>query len=278
MTKATNKRCFLITPIGEAGSVHRKRADWIYRHVQSVCSELNVEADRADMMPGTPMITNRIFEAINSSELCVADFSDLNPNVLYEVGVRHSFRMPIVHLAEEGTKLPFDNAQHDTIFYDLSDVGSVDRLKERLRASLIAMLEPSYQTSNPVTIALGMIEASRSGDSKDKLIAQMAERLSSIEKRLEYRPYQNALAWSDHDLRVSNALSPWRSPLAKAISAVSQPVKLDRSYFDGQLSFVADATEADEIIRAAATNPLITNASEVRRWVLERFPEAEVLG
>ena len=45
---------------------------------------------------------------ILNADLVVADFTDLNPNALYELGIRHSTLKPVIHIAKAGTALPFD--------------------------------------------------------------------------------------------------------------------------------------------------------------------------
>ncbi|RYG20586.1 MAG: hypothetical protein EON96_00715 [Caulobacteraceae bacterium] len=182
------KRCFMITPIGAVGSDDRKRADWIYEFVlKEACKETGLKAERADLMAGSPMIGTRIFEALQNADVCVADLSALNANVFYEVGVRHTLQKPIIHIAEEGTSLPFDNAQHEAHFYDLTEVGSLQRLRSVLVTQLSAALAPGFAVSNPLTTALGTIAVSESGDSRDQIFSQLAERVDAIERDVRNR-------------------------------------------------------------------------------------------
>ncbi|MEZ5942915.1 MAG: hypothetical protein R3C18_16100 [Planctomycetaceae bacterium] len=46
---------------------------------------------------------------------------------MIEVGIRHAWDLPILHLAEDGTKLPFDIASRETVFYNLR---STKRIRE----------------------------------------------------------------------------------------------------------------------------------------------------
>lgn len=181
--KSDLKRCFMITPIGEIGSTARKQADFVFHFLESACEDRGIKLERADKMAGSSMITTRIFEAVSSAELCVADLSNLNANVFYELGVRHSLRLPVIHIAHESTPLPFDNAQHDTIFYDLSDVNSMTKLQRSVTAELIRISEDGYTVSNPLTHALGAITVLQSEDPKDQLVAQLAERISMLERQ-----------------------------------------------------------------------------------------------
>ena len=172
----------MITPIGVAGSTTRKHADWVFRFLKAECDDRSITLERADKMTGSPMITSRIFEALSTAEFCVADLTGLNANVFYELGVRHSFRLPVIHIAHVGTELPFDNAQHDTVFFDLSDCLSMEELSSTVGRQLDIKVDSDHPVSNPLTQALGSIEVSKSGDSSDQVIGQLLERVASLER------------------------------------------------------------------------------------------------
>ncbi|NVM45355.1 MAG: hypothetical protein HWN79_10600 [Candidatus Lokiarchaeota archaeon] len=61
-------------------------------------------------------ILKKIIQSLVTSPIVLADLTDHNPNVFWELGVRQSFKHNTITIAEEGTKLPFDVSPKATIF------------------------------------------------------------------------------------------------------------------------------------------------------------------
>ena len=180
--RAHNNSCFFVTPIGQPHSVERKRSDWLFNSVVHPSSQKNgLSAKRGDTISDSAMIGTNMFRAISESRVCVADLTGLNPNVLYEIGIRHCLSLPIIHIAQIGTELPFDTVSHFTHFYDLSDYGSMRSLEESLSREIGLSIIEDYEVSNPFTQAVGRISVSSSGDSRDQLLARLMDRIEVLE-------------------------------------------------------------------------------------------------
>lgn len=80
---------------------------------------------RADEIIHDNAIMDEVLDHIKRARLIVAEISDHNPNVFYEVGWAHALQRPTILVAREGSKLPFDIAHINTIIYksikDLDD-------------------------------------------------------------------------------------------------------------------------------------------------------------
>ena len=180
------KRCFMITPIGATGSPERRHADWVWGGaIEPLFKARGYDSVRADKIADPAPINDSIFAHIEQDEVCVADLTFLNANVFYELGVRHALGLPVIHIASEGTGLPFDNMPYRTIFFDRDDFESFESLKRQLSAQLDAIEEPGFKVSNPLTHARGRMNLKPTADTRDKLIEDLHSSLNIISRRLE---------------------------------------------------------------------------------------------
>lgn len=112
------KRCFVIMPFsdpeGYAPGHFRKVYDQI---IKPAVENAGYVAYRVDENGVSDLITTKIFKAILDCEMAVCDLSSRNPNVLYELGIRHSFDKPVVLITDDKTERIFDIQGLSTITY-----------------------------------------------------------------------------------------------------------------------------------------------------------------
>ena len=107
---ADKKLCFVIGPIGEAETESRIHADWLLEGIiKPVMKEFaGFTAKRADHDPTPGLIDAQLINDLLNADLVIADLSFLNPNVYYEIGIRHMAQKPIIHMQLATQKPPFD--------------------------------------------------------------------------------------------------------------------------------------------------------------------------
>lgn len=161
-TEDWSRVCFYITPIGDDGTEARKHADMMLKHlVEPATQDAGLEIRRADKIERSGNITQQILEYIVRSRLCIADLSFNNPNVFYELGVRHMTKLAAIQVVRKGDKIPFDVSQGRTIIVDTADVYTImDRfesakreLTEHIRNALSGDANQAAE-GNPIAVYL----------------------------------------------------------------------------------------------------------------------------
>ncbi len=265
MTNA-KKRCFVITPIGDAGSPSRRATDGLIEGaIKPVLDRLECEVHVAHQIAASGSITRQVIEHLLSDDLVIANLSGLNPNVMYELAVRHGEGLPVVSLADRGTDLPFDIADERTIFFTNDMQGALE-LQPALESAVKAALSETH-ADNPVTRA-------RQGKAVRESVPQtdpqkyILDRLDAIESNMNRIASARSVGEQDvsfipvdppsgptHSMRLRGGKAQWHS--------MRQTL-----YNTGRVSMI-EATHADGLweVRITLRGPL--NRASVRRIAKE---------
>lgn len=97
----------------------------------------NVKNIRGDEISSTEIIDTDMFELLLSADIVLSDITTLNPNAIYELGIRHALKpYSTIIMSSEDTILPFD-FNHQRIFrYSIDDLHKTEKLnvkKEQLK-------------------------------------------------------------------------------------------------------------------------------------------------
>jgi len=155
------KKCFVCMPlIKEFQDVYSA----IAREIQNALGG-QWECAKADDATQPGVVAEKIVCSLLNSDLVIAVVADLreansiNPNVMYELGIAHSFRKPTIVVACVGSELPFNIRSMETIQIDFSSPTLHTDLQRLLQRSLrnpqvVEDLEKRRIPSNPVTSQL----------------------------------------------------------------------------------------------------------------------------
>jgi len=151
-----DKVCFYISPIGDEPSEHRQHADlFLGSIVEPALEEFGLSVVRADKIGKPGMITAQIIEHVLKAKLVIADLSYHNPNVFYELCLRHVCRLPTVQIIRKADKIPFDLEQFRTIQIDTSNiftmVPNLQTYKAEIATQVRMALKDPDSTDNPVS-------------------------------------------------------------------------------------------------------------------------------
>ena len=129
----------------------RERKDYL----NSFLEEFDLEVVRADRITSAGMINRQVIEHIMQARLVIADLSYHNPNVFYELALRHATGRPTVQIIRMVDRIPFDVDQMRTIRIDTSNIYTLVPQLEVYRTQIASQVRRALTSSdladNPVT-------------------------------------------------------------------------------------------------------------------------------
>jgi hypothetical protein len=184
--------CFVIAPIGDVGTEIRKRSDQVLKHIiQPAAKTCGYEAIRADQISEPGIITSQVIQHIIDDPMVVADLTGRNPNVFYELAVRHALRKPYVQIIQKGERIPFDVAGVRTIEIDHKDLDIVDVTKQEIISQMQSFQGKDSQVESPISISIDLELLKKSGTPEERqlldvlsAISDLRFGVSSIEKKV----------------------------------------------------------------------------------------------
>lgn len=178
--------CFVIMPFSQ--TTDRHTVDYWNEHFEIFLKPLieenpKLEARRSKAMRGD--ILREIITDLVTSRLVVADLTDLNINVFWELGVRQSFKHGTVTIAEEDTRLPVDIDKKGTLFYDTQNHLKMEIFRKDFKEAIQDCLEHSERPDSHVLETLSgrgtLFEIFRRDEAIRRLIALLKECESNID-------------------------------------------------------------------------------------------------
>ena len=206
-SKKSGKKCFVITPIGDVSSDTFRKAKGV---IESVIKPVLKKDGFDDIKPSyeineSGMISNQIINRIMNDDLVIANLTGTNPNVMYELCLRHVIAKPIIHICEYGTGLPFDIKDSRTIFYD-DDMLGVDELKTKMSAFLSEIRYDIEHKDNPIYSAnkhWKVFKEIDDGESNKSVMNEMVMELINEMSELKYeiKSYKNMKYTDEKQMR-----------------------------------------------------------------------------
>ncbi len=221
-------KCFVIIQIGKEDSDERLKSDRVMKYIVERALEDKYHVQRADdiRQPGT--VTVQIIEQLLEAPLVVADLSDRNANVYYELAIRHAVKKPVVHLITKGQEAPFDVNQMRYVSYDITAPESVEAAREELKQNVEAIEKEGGQgLLTPIQFTQFVLAAQKGqGGNRDTALimnafgaamSNISAELRTIKEFLEssVRPY-GAPTWAG--FAGSGKTHTWGDALQKVLS------------------------------------------------------------
>lgn len=126
--------------------------DRVYDAIKASAKQCNLRCLRADDIWEETTIVQDIFNLIFRAQVVVVDFSDRNPNVMYETGIAHTLGKHVIPIAQTLDDIPFDMRHHRVLKYLSNNEGLnalTVNLKKKLSQFSISTKTQTARDGNP---------------------------------------------------------------------------------------------------------------------------------
>lgn len=132
----TGDTCFVVMPFADPlGSYYEK----VYKPAIEKAGLTPIRADNEIF--GTGKIIDQIWSGINSAKVLIAELTDRNPNVFYELGLAHALQKPVVLISSNEKDVPFDLHYIRVIYYDVTDPFWGNKLIEKVAENILSAIK-----------------------------------------------------------------------------------------------------------------------------------------
>jgi hypothetical protein len=206
MNEEREKVCFVSMPFGRKQSFSGIEYDFDEIYMQGIrpaTQMAGVEAIRADMGMFGGIIHKPTFERIITADVMIADLTTGNPNVIYELGIRHAAKAgATVVIGAIHERLPFDIGMFRVLPYEVEDgklaPNAVESFREQLSQQIVIRSDSQGKADSPLFMFI---------DGYEGVVLHSPERLPEI--FISYaREDESEVRWL-YDELTNRGFRPW---------------------------------------------------------------------
>ncbi|MCA1592731.1 MAG: hypothetical protein LC754_08800, partial [Acidobacteria bacterium] len=180
-----DKHCFIVMPFGRDATEQKWFRGWYEVVIKPAVLEAEYEAKLAadEEQPGA--INDKIRTHLALDPMVVVDLGgaepedEPNPNVMYELGIRHALGLPLVIIAWKGQRLPFDVSNQRVITED-RDLIDLEQNKKRLISFIHAAQQGKYYRPMEAVGRHATIQAASDTLGEDSLLRALAQEVRDL--------------------------------------------------------------------------------------------------
>lgn len=145
------KKCYVIMPFSKTKSCTKEEWTEIFEHVfKPAVGESGLSYECVRSRAKRENIIKGIVNDLNTAQAVIADLTDRNPNVFYELGVRHTLKNRTILIAQHEEDIPFDLKPYPTMIYNHRSPAGVNEFKREIKGKLEDIEANPERADNPV--------------------------------------------------------------------------------------------------------------------------------
>ena len=188
-SKPQKPSCFVVMPFGRDSDERKWFKGWYEVVVSPAISASGYEPvlSAGEEQPGP--INDEIRAHLAYDPMVLVDLGgfepddDPNPNVMYELGIRHALGLPLVLMAWEGQRLPFDVSNQRVIMQG-RDFLDIEANKRKIVAFIQAASEGKYYKPMDAVGRMATIAAAAETLGEDSLLSALVQEVRELKASL----------------------------------------------------------------------------------------------
>jgi hypothetical protein len=266
--------CFVIMPFSK--TTNHTEEYWA-NHFKNFLKPLieetpNLLAHRSEPLRGD--ILRQIITDLVISPIVIADLTDKNVNVFWELGVRQSFKHGTITIAEEGTKLPFDVFAKATLEYNTRNPLQMATFKEQLKKAIQDCLSNPKSPDSHVLETLSGRGTLFEILQRDESMRRLDAVLSECERNFEVvggliNAYEKNVKMSKTIRGRLSIFDPKRWTINGRLSSIAIELLVTNRYLDETIEFYEFAESYHRFVQ-------IVNA-HLDNWTIDPYSTEELI-
>jgi hypothetical protein len=182
-TSKSNHLCFVIMPFG----------GWFDKYYEEIfCPAIKnsgLVPKRADDLYRPSNIVQDIWAFTKKAKIILADLTNKNPNVFYELGLAHAATKPVILITQNIEDIPFDLRSLRIIEYDKNSPNWGTILQEDIKNAITETLESPNETIPSAFLEVSAPAATKAVTKKEKDLVELKQKFELLERQvMKYVP------------------------------------------------------------------------------------------
>jgi hypothetical protein len=202
-TSSHDRHCFVVMPFGREPSEQKWFRGWYEVVIRPAILDAGYEPKlaAAEEQPGA--INDEIRTHLALDPMVVVDLGgaepedEPNPNVMYELGIRHALGLPLVIMAWKGQRLPFDVSNQRVITED-RDLVDLESNKKKLVTFIHAAKQGKYYRPMDAVGRIATIQAASESLGEDSLLRALVQEIHDLRTTVvQTGTYRESRKWRE---------------------------------------------------------------------------------
>ncbi len=174
-------KCFIIMPFG--GWFDQYYSDIYMPAIENA----GFEPKRADDLYRPGNIVNDIWTYTKEASVVLADLTNKNPNVFYELGLAHAITKPAVLITGSMDDVPFDLRSLRVIVYDKNSPNWGEALGDKIEKALTETIQNPEDAIPPTFLDVSKTKRLKIGEDEKEFL-NIKKELNALKREVRSRP------------------------------------------------------------------------------------------